>query len=438
MYRSRDAVEGFVPRDGAAYDVVVAGGGPAGIGAAAASARLGARTLLVEARSALGGVAAVALWMPMNRLLLDGGPRGGVHDLFVQKIRSFGPDASTPGKEDAINGDGLDIHPDYLRLAAFELLEDVGCHYRVNSPATDAVMDGNTVRGVIVTGKEGPQRFDASAVVDATGDGDVAYRAGAIVMEGREEDGRHMPVSLVFAVGNVDVDRLEGYRRSHREAFDAALQEAAREGYAVAAWYSFDRTTLPGVVSVNNGALHDIGDIDATRSADLTVAERLGMQVAVDFVRLAREKRLPGLETCHLVRAGAHVGVRDTRRVVGDYVVTVEDARGGAEFPDIVARKYGAIDANQLYIGEMASGFAYPYRALLPSGIEGLLVAGRCGSATFLGHAAGKSMGNMMELGQAAGVAAALSAAEGVTPRALDVRKVQDVLESWGVRLRRP
>jgi hypothetical protein len=272
-------------------------------------------------------------------------------------------------------------------------------------------------------------------VVDATGDGDVAYRAGADMMVGREEDGRHMPVSLVFAIANADVERALTFKSEQGAAWNALIQEAASEGYHTAAWYSLDRTTIPGVLNVNNGAYVELGNVDGTKSAELTVAERLGVRVAVDFVRLAREKGIPGLEDCYLVRTGAHVGVRDTRRIVGEYVLTVEDAREGAEFEDVVARKYGAIDANQLFIGEMHSGFAYPYRSLLPVRIENLLAAGRCGSATFLGHAAGKSMGNMMALGQAAGTAAALCAAQGVTPRELDVAQLQSVLRAMGAQL---
>jgi hypothetical protein len=192
---------------------------------------------------------------------------------------------------------------------------------------------------------------------------------------------------------------------------------------------------VPGVLGVNNGALRDIGNLDGTQAQDLTVAERAGIQVAADFVRLARDQRIPGLESCHLVRVGATVGVRDTRRLVGEYVVTVEDARTAPNFPDVVARKYGAIDANQLFIGEMASGFGYPYRSMLPKEIDNLLVAGRCGSATFLGHAAGKSMGNMMELGQAAGTAAALCSAAEISPRELDVVTLQTRLRGMGVHL---
>ena len=437
---SREDLQRLIPESDATYDVIVAGAGPAGLGAALAAATQGARTLLVEARSFFGGVAAVAMWMPINRLLLDGGQRGGVHDRFVAKIRALGADASVEGKSDMINGDGLDVHPDYLQLAAFELLEESGCHYRLYSPATDALMkkaaSGRVaVCGVVVTGKEGQQSFRAPVVVDATGDGDVAYRAGAEMVEGREGDGRHMPVSLVFALANVDVERALAFKSEQREAWDAIVKGAAAEGYHTAAWYSLDRTTLPGVLNVNNGAYVDIGNVDGARSADLTIAERYGVRVAVDFVRLARDKRLPGLEECCLMRTGANVGVRDTRRIVGEYVLTVEDARSGAEFEDVVARKYGAIDANQLYIGEMSSGFAYPYRSLLPVRVENLLVAGRCGSATFLGHAAGKSMGNMMAVGQAAGVAAALCAAQGVTPRELDVKQLQAVLRLMGAQL---
>ncbi len=418
-----------------AYDVIVAGGGPAGIGAALAAAMNGARTVLLEADSVFGGVAAVAPWMPMNRLMLDGGHRGGVHDRFVDKVRALGSDASVPGRTNMIDGDGLNIHPDYLQLACFELLEEHGCSYRLHSPVTEVVMDGPAVRGVVVSGKRGREPFMADVVVDATGDGDVAYQAGAEMVHGREEDGRSMPVSLVFALANADVERFFGFVEGDRVRLNTLLDEAAAEGYAVAAWYSFNRTTVPGVIGVNNGAWRDIGNIDGTSAAALTLAERAGIQVAVDFVRLARDKQIPGLEECFLMRAGAHVGVRDTRRIVGEYVVTVEDARAGAEFEDVVAHKYGAIDANQLFIGEMVSGFAYPYRSLLPKRIENLLVAGRCGSATFLGHAAGKSMGNMMALGQAAGTAAALCSVAGVSPRQLDVKRLQETLRAMGVKL---
>jgi len=433
--KKRKEIEQLIPELGDTFDVIVAGGGPAGIGAALGSALQGARTLILEGRSFFGGVAAVAMWMPMNRMLLDGNRRSDAHQLLIDKILSYQPPATVPGKRDMINGDGLNVHPDYLRLACFELFEELGVHYRLYSPVTGVVMDGNSIEGVVTTSNDGQQQFFANVTVDATGDGDVAFLAGAEMVTGREEDGRHMPISLVFALANVETGSFFDYLEAQQEEFQQILDQAFADGYAMAAWYSFDRTTIPSVLNVNNGALRQIGNLDGTRAQHLTIAERAGIQVAVDFVSMARNFRIPGLEECQLVRVGAHVGVRDTRRLVGEYVLTVDDARSGPEFEDVVARKYGAIDANQLFIGEMKSGFAYPFRSMLPKTIDNLLVTGRCGSATFLGHAAGKSMGNMMALGQAAGVAAAICSRKEISPRQLDVRILQDALKEANVQL---
>jgi hypothetical protein len=434
----RNEIEAYIPAASSRYDVIVCGGGPAGIGAAAAAAKSGAKTLLLEGRAFLGGVGALALWMPTNRLYVDGKPRGGVHTDFINEIKAFGDAGSVEGKTTFTDGGGLDIHPDYLGLAAFNLLEKAGCHYRLYSPVIGVRKDGDRVTGVEVSTKDGPELFEADVVIDATGDGDVAFYAGAEMMEGREEDGMHMPVSLIFAISNVDEERFftflnEDIKNKHK-ALSGILNAAREKGLTTAAWYAYDRTTLPGVLTINNGGIYGIGNVDGKDAAQLTLVERMGMEVAHDFITLARES-IPGMERIDLMRVGAGVAVRDTRRAVGDYLLTVEDARTGPEFPDTVARKYGAIDANQLFIGEMKSGYGYPYRCMLPKGLEGLLMAGRCGSATFLGHAAGKSMGNMIGLGQAAGVAAALAAKTGVTPRGLDVGLIQNRLREMGVEL---
>lgn len=437
----RIEIEKLIPRSGDTFDVIVCGGGPAGIGAALASAKQGAKTLLLEEKAFFGGVAAVSGWMPMNRLLLNGESRGGVLELFVNKLKSMGPDVYLEGKISWVDGDGLHIHPDYLRLAVLELMEDTGCYYRLHSPVTDVVMDGNRIIKVVCDGKYGKTKFPAKVIVDATGDGDVAYYAGATMLKGREEDGVFMPVTLGFAVANVDEERLfkaideMGYGK-----YTDMIKDGEKDGYCVSVFYSFDRTTVPGIISVNNAGMRDIGIIDASDIRDLNVAERTGLQVAIDFVKIVREKKMPGLENCYLVRTGAALGVRETRRIVGDYVLTLEDSQKGKEFDDIVARRYGTIDPGGLkedksYHGSIVNGHAYPYRAMLPKGVEGLLVAGRCASLTHLGLTVCKSMGNMMGIGQAAGVAAALAAQEGKTPRELEVKKVQEQLRNLGVIL---
>lgn len=134
------------------------------------------------------------------------------------------------------------------------------------------------------------------------------------------------------------------------------------------------------------------------------------------------------------------MAVRETRRIVGEYILTMDDACKGAEFSDVVARRYGTFDSGGLAEEKalrrsMKSGYAYPYRCMLPQKIENLLAAGRCGSTTHLGFAAGKAMGNMMDMGQAAGIAAAICSKRGIAPRCIDVKEIQSTLVSMGVKL---
>jgi hypothetical protein len=437
----RKEADKFIPSHDTVYDVIVAGGGPAGIGAALAAVANGAKTLILEATSVFGGVAPIALWMPVNRIkfngvIPEGGKRGGVHDMFVEAIEKFGPEAYSEKRHPAtdIRG-GLSIHPEFLRLAIFELLEKYGCMYRLYSPVIGVLKDGNKVTGVLVSGKNGPTEFHAKIVVDCTGDGDVSYLAGVEMMKGREEDGLFLPPALLFALGNVDYDRFYDFEVNHKDKFYEIIRQADSLGYTTCTWYGFDEASLPGVVSVNNGGVKGWGNIDATDENDMTAAERMGIQAAIDFVRFARQLEIPGLENCTLIRAGARVAVRDSRRIVGEYIITAEDSREDMKFEDIVSRRYGFIDAVGYYSSEMKSGHAYPYRCLVPKEVDNLLVAGRCASATHLGFAAGRGMGEMMGMGQATGVAAALCSAKNILPRNIDVKEIQKILISMGVRL---
>lgn len=441
---NREQIQSRFPRTGTHYDVIVCGGGPAGFGAAMASALTGAKTLLLEARAHFGGVAATSLWMPMNRLKLHGGSRGGIHHLLCEKLESYGEFGCRPGKTTWTDGDGLHVHPDYLKLAMMELLEDAGCDYRLNSPIAGAVVENGVLVGAKVLTKRGLDVFTADAFVDCTGDGDLCFHAGADMREGREEDGVTMPVTLGFSLANVDEERLfhDFYDTQNCEmSVSDVIRRAEKDGYTVSPWYSFDRTTVPGIVSVNNGGMKNVGRLNTLNPDDATFGERAGIQIAIDFVRFARAYKIPGLENCYLDRTGAAIGVRETRRAMGDYVLTFEDAQTGADFPDPIAKRYGAVDQAGLGDAEghekpkMKSGHVYPYRALHVSGIERLLVAGRCGSYTHMALAAGKSMGNMMAIGQAAGVSAALASKNGVAPRKVAYEEVKAALAALNVNI---
>ena len=464
MKANRKDFEKSIPQGEAEYDVIVCGSGMAGLGAALAAGHNGARTLLLEGQGVFGGITHNCLWMQLGAWHQPGTvdeeliSRGGVHALLEAKLAEFGDDAYDPWRRAA--------HPDYLRIVMFELLEAAGCHYRLYSPVTGVIKEGDRVTGVVVTGKEGPRTFRAKVVVDCTGDGDVAFLAGAEFNKGRKEDGMLMPVTLTFVLGNVNLPRLLAFKpgkggsaqtkdwtkasaqeigaryrsnpgdvSSSDEAFYRIIAEARAQGYATATWYAFCSTTLAGVVTVNNGGLWEIGSVDGTRSAELTLAERAGIQIAADFVKIARTWKIPGLAQCHLLRVGSSIAVRETRCIVGDYVITAQDVLDGLVPEDVVARARESRLDTVYYHQEAKGKTGIPYRALLPKGIEGLLVAGRCISATHDSLGGFRGMGSVMSMGQAAGVAAALAAKKGVPPRQVSAKDIQAVLVQMGVRL---
>lgn len=411
-----------------AFDVVVAGGGPAGLGAAVAAAQNGAKTLLVEQRAFFGGVAALGLWMPLNRVLIDGKPRPGFAGLLVKKLKEFGPEVVRIGEHE------IHVHPEYLKLVTFEILEEVGVTYLLHSKVAEVIKHSNTIRGVVLESKSGKIRVDAKVVVDATGDGDVAALAGAEWLKGREDDGFLSPMTLLFAVGNVDMDRFDAFRRKGGNLREI-LKEGSSEGYILPEAVGLDRATLPGIVSVNSSGTKTLGSLDGTNVWDLTKAERHGRRMAVDFVRLMRDKAIPGFESCYLLYVSPQIAVRETRRIVGEYTLTEEDVTVGNRFDDVVARRYGFLDVGYVLFKPMASPHDVPYRCLLPKTIDNLLVAGRCISTSHISHSAGKSMGNQMAIGMAAGTAAALSVRHNLPPRKINVKELQCLLVAQGMQL---
>lgn len=460
MLYTRNDVEKKVPHSGDKYNVIICGGGLAGMSAAIAAGKTGGRVLMIEAKSLLGGVTENSLWMSVNRLwMYHTMSRGGVHQMLIDKMLSFGKDGAIRNIPNNLEYDNLDFHPEYFRKACFELLEENGCDYILYSAVTDVIMRGNRIIGVVVNGKYGRQEYYADVIVDATGDADVAYHAGVETKMGSDVDHRVMPVSLVFALCNCDVEKFFAFKKHVRrilpnsnltpeekhaivgmrnandedDNMTAIINKARELGYRTSRGYRFDLTTIPGCIGVNNVGPYEIGQINGLDPRDLTIAERLAIDVATDFVRIARDMKIPGMEDCCLMRAGAGVSVRETRRIVGDYIFTADDARRGSEFDDNIARNYeGVIDAVG-YLSATVYDFGHPYRMLLPCGVEGMLVAGRCSSNSYEAHNCNRSMGNVIGLGQAAGVAAALASRNGVTPRKQDVKEIQAALKNLGV-----
>ncbi len=404
-------------------DVLVAGGGPAGIGAALAAARAGARTLLVENHSFFGGVGAWALGMPINQVRPNGKPRSAIHELLVAKLAAYGDQAVRMGKHE------LWCNVEYLKVAVLDALDAAGVRYLVHVRAADTIVNTNRVTGIVLATKRGLMAVRGEVVVDATGDADVAYYAGAEVMI---DPRQLMPVTLALAItktdrGKVRFADVESAIRKGRRKYPlvpAGFIEVGTIAHS-SSWY------------INHSGTADLGRVDATDPIERTRAECASRRQALQMIQAMRDSDNPALRQIEWIGAGPQVGVRETRRVKGLYVITEEDAMNGRQFEDTIAWRTGYVD----FGGEKGAKFTkmkvhdVPYRALIPEKTDGLLVAGRCMSATHGGAAAGKSMGNCMATGHAAGLAAALAARKGILPRELNVRELQDRLRADGVNL---
>jgi succinate dehydrogenase/fumarate reductase flavoprotein subunit len=404
-------------------DVLVAGGGPAGIGAAMGAARAGAKTLLVENHSFFGGVAAWALGMQMNQMRPGGKPRSAVHELLLGKLAAYGDQAARFGTHEVWT------NVEYLKVAILDALDESGVRYLVHIRAVDAILERNRVTAVIVATKRGLMSIRAKVVVDCTGDADVAFYAGAETMT---EVGDLMPMTLATSLTNIDQSKTQ----------PADVERALRSGRAKhplipSGFFEIRQIAHSRSWYINHAGTADMGRLDATDPVERTKAECASRRQALQMIQAIRESGNDSLRQIEWAAGGPQVSVRETRRVKGAYILTEEDAMAGRTFEDAIAWRSGFLDTGGQKGGAYTKMKVHdvPYRSLLPLKLDGLLVAGRCISATHMGAAAGKSMGNCMATGHAAGLAAALSARAGIRPRDLEVRAIQDKLRADGVSL---
>jgi glycine/D-amino acid oxidase-like deaminating enzyme len=422
------AAQGQAPaaRSGSRYpvldtvDVLVVGGGPAGIGAALGAARARAKTLVVENQSFFGGVAAWSLGMQMNQMRPFGRPRSAVHELLIGKLRAYGDQAVRLGTHEVWS------NVEYLKVAVLDALDEAGARYLVHMRAVDAMVERNRVTGVVVGTKRGLMTILAHSVVDCSGDADVAFYAGAETMT---EPGNLMPMTLALALSNIDA-------KTQRSDVSTAIKNGKKNHPLIPSGFvEVKPIANSGNWWVNHAGTADWGRIDATDPVERSKAECTSRRQALQMVQALRESEDPNLRRIEWATAGPQVSVRETRRVKGVYVVSEEDAMGGRSFEDAIAWRAGFLDQGGERDGRFVKMKVHdvPYRSLLPEKLDGLLVAGRCISASHTAAAAGKSMGNCMALGHAAGIAAAMAAQAKALPRDVKVRELRDRLRADGV-----
>jgi hypothetical protein len=297
-------------------------------------------------------------------------------------------------------------------------------------------MDGRRVDGVLVSNKAGLREVKAEYVIDASGDADIAARAGAAFELAGGDDLPVQSLSTIFYMGNVDNERA--FSLSQRERTELMAHSEASGKYKLTRiGGSIHPTPHPGFVHAN---LTRVPNIDATDPFALTRAEIEGRRQAHEYARFLIHEH-PGFESAYLAMTASYAGVRETRRLIGEYVLTGDDVVAGRKFDDAIAccaapieDHHSGKDVRWRYV-EGDGYYQIPYRSLLPREIDNLLVAGRCLSATHEAQASARNSAQCMAMGEAAGVSAAIALSQVVQPRDVDLRQLRDQLLKEGVIL---
>ena len=422
------------------YDVIVAGGGPAGIAAAVSAARLGAKTALVERYGILGGMLTSGHVQPIlghvqSRTMYD----------EVTELLQEGHEGTPLIK--TRNGSEIGVDVEEAKHRLLKLCVEAGVYVYLQTPVIKVLMTGDRITGVAICTPTGIEELSAHAVVDATGDGFVGALAGAPFEVGRA-DGRCQPATLEFTVDQVDESydfscwggsdpvTLPDGRQYSQVCLEAHANGELPENVSIVRVHY---TLRPGERNINATQANGFNTLTASGTAGAEYLLREQIPQVVDFLR----KYAPGFENCRVKSSASTLGVREGRRFVGDYMISDQDVEDGARFEDVVVHKaWFLIDIHNPVGGgqaekraQPATPYDIPYRSLLPQGVEGLLLSGRNISGTHRAHASYRVMGVALATGQAAGVAAALSAHHRVSPRQMDYHLIQKALMASGACL---
>ena len=413
-------------------DVLVVGSGSAGSTAAIAAGRAGAKTLLLERYGFLGGTSTLVLdtfygfYTPGSKSLKV---VGGIPDLVVDGLRRLGACFERPNTYGA--GTGITYHPDVLKVVWERLVQAAGVRVLLHTWVQDVERTGDRVTGVVVATKKGLHRIAARMIVDASGDADVCHYAGApYELAGDEEPAQTL--TTTFRMVNVDLERRNALPKGELQRLMAAAT-----GYDLPRREGSDHAMpVPGMTSTIMTRV----DARATDPEDLTRAEIEGRRQALEYARFLRD-RVPGYENASLAGFGTQIGIRETRRIRGEYRLTKEDVLSARRFDDPIGLCGAPIEDHRAGPGTkwqyLSDGqcVGIPYRTLLPQKVANVLVAGRCFSATHDAHASVRSMAQCMAMGQAAGSAAALALAAGTSPKEVPYRGLRDRLLGLGAIL---
>ncbi len=424
-------------------EVLVAGGGPAGLAAAIAAARQGAKVGLLERYGYVGGMATGGLVLMLDRMGNDEGQQvvRGIAQELIDRLDEMGavlypprevwgyraPQAVNEWRHIGAVGPqsrrvrySPTVDPEYLKILGARMLEEAGVRCLFHCWVCSAVVADGAVQGVIFESKSGRLAVLAQVVVDCTGDGDVFASAGA------EFERQDLPLALVFRLGGVDIEKANSFVNEHPEEFDVVvkeLREAGGTGGGVGGLNAiYYRTVRDGIVWCNNS----VPTADALDVDEQTKAEKERRETALITLEFFR-KHLPGFEEAFLVDTAPQLGTRGSRRLVGEHTLTGDEWMSEHRFDDVVAMCSPRTEGEPL--------ISIPYGCLVPRELEGLLAAGRCISVDSMVHNCARLIPPCLATGQAVGTAAAMAVAQGVQPRGIDRVQLQASLVQQDVRL---
>jgi hypothetical protein len=388
-------------------DVVVAGGGVAGFAAAASAAREGVSVILVERYGYLGGMVTGGLVVHLE----------GFGDGKSWVIKGIGEELIDTLREEGgarVSGYDVTIDPELLKCILFRITKGTGVRALLHSTVTDVILKDGRVHGVIVENISGRGAILGSVVIDTTGDGDVFAKAGAEFDVGRRGFG------LIFRLSNVNQDKIERFKNERPDEYNAIIQEIrGLLGFPILG----AREVLDGVIWWSNMTAPKDGlDTTEISAQEIEIRENI-----LKVVRLVKE-RVPGFEEAQLIQTASQFGVRETRRLVGEFIITEEDIKKGLSSHEAIAHGgYGA---------EAGIGYDIPYGVLVPRGVDGLLVAGRCISCDEFSQNLLRVVANCIATGQGAGVASGIAIKDGVEVRDVDRERLRDRLMAQDVLLK--
>ena len=406
-------------------EVLVCGGGPGGLAAAVSAARLGADTLLVERYGFLGGMATAGLVNPFMKYSTS--EEQIIHGIFQEILdrlnqkHAYGPYNS--------------FDAEAFKLVADEMIQDCGSRLLLHTHVSDVKVNGSLIDEVLVTGKSGPQSIKAQIFVDGTGDADLAFRSGAPCELGRKLDSLTQPMTLNFRMSGVEIDRMPGWDKItelYLKAREEKRVDCPRDNVL------YFGTTHPNEIHFNTTR---IICLNGTSSEDLTKAELEARKQMWEIAAFLKSD-VSGFENAYIQVSASQIGIRETRRIVGEYVMTAEDVLEARKFDDCIARGNYDVDIHDPKGGgtviqslDPAESYDIPYRALVPLKIDNLLIAGRPISTTHEAHSSTRVMPIAIAIGEAAGTAAALSVKSNSILRKLNVKALQEQLRTQGANL---